>query len=247
MKPRLSVAIMCVPERRANVERMAEKLDVGNHSFEIVEDTYHDGIWPTAMRARTAYSPDATHHLVLQDDLMLCEDLIEGTELALSHLEADGGVDLSTAWFSLCGTSEQQRREYLSGETSWFKANAFNGTAVGAPVGDIEPAIDWANRTISQQPDGDDFKLWNWCIAAGRWCYHTVPCLAEHAGAYKSTRKGVYGSVGGRELSSRGQFVGEDVSALSLDWTKRPLPRSVRKVRFEANFMWPGAEETPAW
>jgi len=65
----LSVAIMGVPSRRSLYR--GGMLNVLPDGVQIIEDTEGRGVFPTAFRAWSSYNPQATHHLVLHDDLLL--------------------------------------------------------------------------------------------------------------------------------------------------------------------------------
>src|SRR5262245_28124272 len=80
----ISIAIQHTPnrpDRRQWAQAMIEQLrneDPGVR-LEVIEDTELEGCWPTYRRALEA-AGDASHHLVLQDDLRLCKDFIQSVK-----------------------------------------------------------------------------------------------------------------------------------------------------------------------
>jgi len=86
---RLSVAIMAHPTRRDGALRVREAL---GGEIPIVYDTNPvpsaapEQRWATGRRAWEAYDPDADWHLVIQDDAIVCQDMLAGLERALDRL-----------------------------------------------------------------------------------------------------------------------------------------------------------------
>ena len=84
----LSIAIQHTPyrpERRKWAQEMIEHLRSENRSenpsipLAVVRDTRREGCWPTYRRTLEA-AGQASHHLVLQDDLRLCRDFIRSVK-----------------------------------------------------------------------------------------------------------------------------------------------------------------------
>ncbi len=141
---RLSVAIMAIPERRQSVNKMREQLDLGDRKLRISVDEDYMGIWPNARNAWLSYDPDATHHLVLQDDLTMCRDLLAGLEQAIQYIPPEDIV-------SLVSFRETYERAVRSGTTSWFKAKFLNAPGLVIPTHCIEKMIDWIDRQDGPQ------------------------------------------------------------------------------------------------
>jgi hypothetical protein len=81
---RVSVAIAAHPKRAQQAHALAAQLD---RDASIVWDQGNNE-WATHERAWAAHDPSATHHLVLQDDAVVCRDLIGGVERALAAVPA---------------------------------------------------------------------------------------------------------------------------------------------------------------
>src|SRR5215470_12058254 len=80
----LSIAIQHTPsraDRRIWVQSMLKQLgsEDPNIPITLVSDTQLEGCWPTHRRALEA-AGEASHHLVLQDDVGLCRDFIKSVK-----------------------------------------------------------------------------------------------------------------------------------------------------------------------
>ena len=82
---KLSIAIMHCPfyeERKTIVQKIINQLGKANilnelEDFAVIEDWKKRGVWHTAKKSwEFCLSTDATHHLVIQDDISLCNDFI---------------------------------------------------------------------------------------------------------------------------------------------------------------------------
>src|SRR5690606_5759806 len=80
---RVSVAVMAHPDRAGFVDELCGRLD---RDPTVVWDEIGD-VWHTGRRAMLAYDPDADYHLVIQDDAVVCRDLVAGVEKALEYVE----------------------------------------------------------------------------------------------------------------------------------------------------------------
>lgn len=113
---RLSAVVMTHPKRRHDAEEMQDRHpDLG---LRIVEDPAPDE-QPSALRtARTAWAalaPDATHHLVIEDDTVLCADFHQHL-LAAIAARPGHAISFYTEWGS--ETSYAVRLAALLGD-SW--------------------------------------------------------------------------------------------------------------------------------
>lgn len=80
--PSVSVAIMAHKKRAHLVPALATKLD---HPTKVIWDT-NNNRWDTGAAAIAAHNPNATHHLVIQDDAIIPTNLITTIENALPHI-----------------------------------------------------------------------------------------------------------------------------------------------------------------
>lgn len=97
----LSVAILHAPwspERAANVRDLLEQLPAAlvvadEHREGDLKVANRRGCWPMAWWAWCAVDPDATHHLVLEDDAQLCDGFLGLVEQAIAR-EPDACLSL---------------------------------------------------------------------------------------------------------------------------------------------------------
>lgn len=90
MSRAVSVAVMAHPSRESLVRDLVWSVDA---HVEVAWDARNNE-WDTGRRALAAYDPTAQWHVVLQDDALVCADLIAGLERALPHVPADAAVSL---------------------------------------------------------------------------------------------------------------------------------------------------------
>jgi len=94
----VSVAVMAHRVRAPLVEALVARLDRPAHvawAANTAPSTAPEARWRTAAAAWSAADPGATHHLVLQDDAVVCRDLVAGLEAALDATPAVAGHPVS--------------------------------------------------------------------------------------------------------------------------------------------------------
>lgn len=209
---RLSVAIMAHPSRSKNVYEMVNSLDLDNRSLTVQMDDMEEGLWPNARRAWLSYDLEADYHLVLQDDLLLCEDLLIGTELAIKKLQPEPG-----ACVSLFLGLKAIQYAVESGRT-WVRSRiARSAQALILPTESVEDAIGWCDLNTDPLCFTDDYRISMWMLARGHAMYYAAPCLVEHLGNSSS----LVGPVNRKDAETTrraGVFVGHGKSAFDVDW-----------------------------
>ena len=204
----LSIAIQHTPhreDRRQWARAIIEQLQNENPDVPIavIEDTQCEGCWPTYRRALEA-AVDASHHVVLQDDLGLCRDFIRSVKEVI-RVRPENLIALYTNATSVLTARER-------GE-SWIEKAGVSGPAVVWPSGLIGEFLQWQDRHIDSSFEFDTVRVSMWLIKTSKRAFATVPSLTEHLGCESST-------LG---LNSRSKvaawFIGEDRSALDIDWS----------------------------
>lgn len=213
---RLSLAITHVntrPDRRAHVANMLRKMggpDALNRDtvrWQVTVDS-GKGLWPNHWRswASGMMASGATHHMVMEDDLTLCEDFIEGVREAISWAP-HGPISI----YSNRKVIEECRRV----GSSWARVeDGMWGQALILPTEQVTEFIRWDREYLRPDAFAYDTRLVMWSLSTGKGIWCTVPSLVDHAGAASST----IGYSDARRISR--WFIGEDVSALSVDWSK---------------------------
>ncbi len=214
---RLSVAMMAHPARTASVTRMLAALD-GDVS--VVWDKRNNR-WDTGRRAMSAYDPKATHHAVIQDDLYVCRDLCAGLQEALTHIPRD---------VPLCGYVGRVRpyRQLIDAavertagrKVSWLTMHVLAwGPLVVVPVAAIPEMLAYCDTL--KRLENYDLRLSRfWGLERRSLVWYTWPSLVDHADGPSMVpgRAGVDRAKGARPRVAH-NFIGEDASALDLDWT----------------------------
>jgi hypothetical protein len=210
MTIRMGVAIMAHPTRSGFVGHLLRSL--GDRNIAVVWDRYNDR-WDTGSRAMMAYQnrPDVTHWMVLQDDAIVCRDLVAGTERALDHLTYMS--DQPTPMSLYMGTRYRRETQMYDRGTSWFTLTLSWGVGIVMPVEFIKPAIDWGNEQTHIK--NYDIRLSHWLSHRLIKVWYPWPSLVDHRISPSL--------VPGRGMNGRHalNFLGEDSSALGVDWTGR--------------------------
>lgn len=205
----LSLAIMAVPERRALVLATYNKLKaegVGDR-VQLVFDRDREGCWPTARRAWSAYHSEATHHVVIQDDVLICREFFSTMEYILLLLPL-GAVFSPYCTYKACdGVLAQDKHWGILRYGIWGVGSCW-------PIDLVRDMLEWTENHCRVTLDWDDYRLIGYLHAVNRpevWV--SVPSLIQHGGSSSI----LPGHGGIREAR---HFIGEQVSGLSIDWMK---------------------------
>ncbi|MBF6590465.1 MAG: hypothetical protein IVW57_08020 [Ktedonobacterales bacterium] len=209
MTIRLSVAIMHDPRRSANLRGMLNRLDC-HLPLTVVIDGSQAGVWATAKRGWLACAPEATHHLVLQDDIWPCAGFLDAAHAALAACAGE-----IVSFYANRAVIQHAR---LAG-SAWTRVGDFrNSQAVAMPVWLIDEFLEWEAAHVT--PDRnlvDDMRLAMFAIARRRYVWCTAPSLVEHVG-YASSLIGHPATTRGMPRQARWYI--EDGDARLLDWTR---------------------------
>ena len=203
---KLSVAVMAHPQRAEFIPELLESLGQGTVVWDEINDR-----WDTGRRAMLAYDPFATHHVVVQDDAIVCRDFVAGVEEALEHVPPFHPVGLYLGRVRPYGALVS-RLVAQAGDASWITMPAINwGVAIVVPVVTLEEMIEYCD--LWDRDKNYDRRLSRWFEKGKLRCWYTWPSLVEH----RDSPSLVANRGGGRHAH---RFLGADVSALGLDWTK---------------------------
>lgn len=163
-------------------------------------------------------SSGAQWHLVLQDDALVCRDLIPGLGLALEPFNGRGVVS------AYCGSGRpdqvkvRQAVQLAEAEKSnWVTTMSLNwGVGIILPTNTIAGMLEWCSDS-GRAKDNYDYRIGCYYRDVLGWrSFYAHPSLVDHRDQ---------GSLVGHFLAQRRvahQFVGEDVSALDIDWSRLP-------------------------
>lgn len=204
---KLSCSVMAHQSRAHLVPELVDRLGITDD--QVAWDRKGDR-WDTGRRAWEAHDPTATHHLVVQDDAIVCRDLIPGLEAALEYVP-DEAVTCPYVGTRRPVSEQVERATVEAGkrQASWIVMKGLNwGVGVLVPVPAIEPMLAYGDRQRYPNYDrriGRFFVRMCWPT----WC--TWPALVDHRDDIPS----LCGHGDGRVARS---FLGEDKSALDIDW-----------------------------
>lgn len=177
----LRVAITHVPGQPIRDETVATQLDLMPDAI-VVTDPDREGVWPTTVRAYEAIldnAGDATHALVLQDDMLPCRSFVANTHAAIEAVP-DRAIQL----FSM----RKGVQEAAARGDRWVRTvdGVWGGSTV-IPIAWVRPFLRWCERLIRRDFKHDDSRLYAYIVleSLGR-VWHTCPPLLQHVGASDS-------------------------------------------------------------
>jgi hypothetical protein len=207
---RLSVAVMAHPSREHWVADLLGRLGISD--WHVAWDRGL-GIWDTCSRAWSIYDSAATHHLVLQDDALVCRDLLPGLEAAIdTRSPFDNILSLYVGTPHPGATGVARVRQHVTAAdeagSSWFVLPTLRwGLAVVLPTHVIDQMLAWELGALYP---ADDQRIGRFARDQLGWrCWHTWPSLVDH-------RQGP--SLVGSGETHAYRFIGEGASALQWNW-----------------------------
>lgn len=209
----VSVAVMAVRRRAHFVDQLLDRL--GADGDRVVWDRKQDRC-DTGLRAMQAYDPSATHHLVIQDDALVCNDLLPGLERLVQH-SAEHPVSLyvgRTRPHPL-RVHERFNAARAAGSSLLEMRGPLWGVGIVYPVKHLDELCDW--YATDDHPNYD-MRVSRWYMARkGLDCLYTIPSLVDHRPVAENPST-VEGRTGNRQAH---WFVGEDASALDVRWNSQ--------------------------
>lgn len=222
----VSVSIMAHPSRADMVDDLISRLDVENAyggEVQIVWDKKNEE-WDTGRRSWEAFDRGASHHLVIQDDVLPCVDMIAGVRDALRRVPERDLMSLYLGTARLGDGRATPRHQHVSRaikraeeiNASWLTTSGpWWGPAVIIPTDSIQDMLLWCSDRVEVY----DRRMTIWCVHTGRRCWHPYPSFAEHKDEPSLVLKGRP-----RPPRNARKFIGEDVSALTFNVGGRSVP-----------------------
>ena len=174
-----SITVMAHLTRIDNLNAVCDVLDKQDASYTKVIDYDTSGIWHTAKRAWREARPDVTHHLVLQDDIVLCENFVDIVQGILQNADPEY-VDVNEVGFSFCDDIWKMRHAYKFNKGWVYTQMARHAQALMLPITWIEPFITWADYNVRPEYYHDDGRLEMWLRENYMVLHHSVPSLVKH-------------------------------------------------------------------
>lgn len=205
--------VMAHPKRRAWAEELSSEL-----GLPIVWDQVNDR-HDTGLRCIEAgIGAAASHWLVIQDDAVVCRDLVDGVEAAVA-VSGNRVVGLYVGnTRPQTGRVEKFVAAARANGSSWLEApGPWWGVGVVIPVAYL---ADLADRFARSTEENYDRRIEKWVERTGVGCWYTIPSLIDHRHGEENPSL-VHGR--GHEGRRARYFIGADGSALSVDWTRAPI------------------------
>lgn len=207
----LSGAIMAHPKRRAWAEGLSDQT-----GLPIVWDRV-SLVWETATRAWRAHDPNATHHIVIQDDAVLCRDFIP-TVLNLIEAAPLEPISLLVVDYRLHGQKYKYEEAVRRGDRLWRSWLSVTAIATILPTRDIEPMVEFGDTTMERVLH-DDFKMREFYKQRGVKFVFPIPSLVQHRHQDEnpSLLEGHDAKFPDRTSST---FIGLKRSPIDIDWSE---------------------------
>lgn len=206
----VSVAVMAHPSRTAQVNELLSALD---QSADVVWDR-RDNEWDTGRRALLAADPGATHHLIVQDDALVCRDLVASATRAA---DVAGGRPVSFYTGQVRPhpeiVSSGWRAATAAGATWLQMPGPWWGVALMLPVNHVNELVKFADKRLQHVTDYDR-RIARWYSNQSIGCWYSVPSLVDHRSEADSPSLIAGHSI---DRSAHG-FIGQDASGLSVNW-----------------------------
>jgi len=208
--PTLSVAVMAHQSRSQWVPDLVESI---GGDVKVVWDRYNDR-HDTGARALAAYNPEATHHMVVQDDALVARDLVAGVVEALKFVPAGNpmGLYVGRAKPRADEVRTLMARAVDSGASFMVHKGPWWGVGIVVPTSSIRDLI--RNYDGMADVPNYDRRIARYFESKGLYCYYTVPSLVDHRVEDNPSL------VAGRGSHGRyaHHFIGPR-SALEVDWS----------------------------
>jgi hypothetical protein len=194
---------MAHPKRKLMVKDLNENLL--DRKLEPVWDRYNDR-HETGKRSLEAFDPEATHHLVLQDDALPCPNLVAGIEHALRYMPENSPM---VGYLGRVSPFAEHIEKLIRGhKPSWIVMDGvYWGPCVVVPTAILPELIEFYSKQTIQNYDRR-ISLFFESLRIQAW--YPFPSLVQHRDS-----KSLAHDTKGRRCAHK--FVGED--ALKMKWT----------------------------
>lgn len=203
----ISTVIMAHRARTRLVARLLARLDrLARVQWDPNERPSRANEWPNGAAAWQVIDRSTGWGLVLQDDAVVCRDLVGGLERALQHVPAEAVVCLflgNQRYLRTTGISQTR-------DEPWVVMSAVtSGVGILVPTWTIDGMLTWCE----QDRNPYDARIGRYYETVLGWpTYYPLPSLVDHA---------VVPSLVGHPEGRRAyRFIGEQSSALDVDWSR---------------------------
>lgn len=249
----ISGVVMAHKKRKAWALELSENL-----GLPIVWDKINDR-HETGLRCLEAgLGSNATHHVVIQDDAIVCRDLLAGLDEAVK-VSRDRLVGLYVGNLTPhADRADKQVKAARESGRSWLAMpGPYWGVGIVIPTVHLESLVEFFRKS---QEKNYDRRIERWAAQAKVECWYTMPSLVDHRSGVENPSL-----VPNRTSLTRNArwFIGEDASALDVDWSLTPppltgvwrntrsnriirtRPGSIQSDRLQASGLWEPVRQIP--
>lgn len=169
-----------------------------------------DRVWRNARAAWLMHDPQADWHVLIQDDALVCRDLLAGLEAALEHVPGEhaivsgylgGGRRVPPRWASMAEKAD-------AAGAAWVRAQKLMwGVCIAVPVRYIDEMIRFADRRAGVP---DDMRVAGWVSRTQREVWYPWPSLVDHRDVPSLTK---------HHAPDRRAIRHHSGSAMEIDWS----------------------------
>lgn len=172
------------------------------------------GIWPTMGAALASIGREATHHLVMQDDVIACRNYLPAVRY-LAGVQPDKIIQLFSMRTTLIDTVRER------GNNWWTCTGNVYTQAMIWPVAVLRDFLRWERAHIDPRFPNDDQRISMYSLFHGLAVWCTTPSLVEHVGFDRS-------EIGHPATKNRVArwFLG-DIDPCTLDWSIPDAPHHI--------------------
>ncbi len=168
---KLSVTVMAHPKREEWAKELQSELNAH------IEWDNGVSVWETAKRAWLSYDPQATHHMVIQDDAIISQDLIKTLEKAIKERPNDI-ITPCTIAYKMTSRDRMEYERLYRHHQKWFVTQLnLSGVAIIIPTDIIEEMVEYCDTLPTPH---DDKKILQFAKDKQMAIYNTVPSLVDH-------------------------------------------------------------------
>lgn len=202
---KVDIKIMAVKPRRKMVLAMLEKMGLSEADTVIYDDREHGGgtLYTCRKCWEAPIAEGITHRLVLQDDLLLCNNFVE-----IINRIANAQPEFVFTLFC-----PRMKFEYALSDSPYVIVKGRNawGQGMMMPIDFIKPMFEFADRQLGKDfPFDDGIYSW-WAVQEGIQIMTTVPSTIQHLCPTEST----LGYNNSKKISK--VWTGEDLSGVNWD------------------------------
>ncbi len=201
-------------ERKVMVQKIVNQLGNKNileklEDFAIIQDWKKKGVWPTAKKSwEFCLSTNATHHIVIQDDCIICKDFIDSIQKCIETFP-DRIISLY-ANRKICEDAKNK-------DIRWIQMNdGMWGNATLFPTNILKDFLVWQQKHLDQKYFMDDSRYRIFCMMTKNYPLVTMPSFVDHGLPSDSC-------VGHNNKKRIARWFEKDKSYLEYDWSNKQM------------------------